>query len=799
MRALSTKELLSCILIWMFLVPSKSWAQVEEGNRFSLSGIVKDESGNLLDNAHVSISETDMRMDTDHSGAFRFDVAAGTYTISVSKVGFSSEERQVKIKERNSVIEFVLSEAAYTHLEGATVVGKTALQEVRETAYNVTALDAKAFHNTTLDLAHLLNKSSGVKIRETGGMGSSYSINLNGFTGRHVKVFMDGVPMEGMGSSFQLNNIPINLAERIEIYKGVVPIELGADALGGAINVITNKRNKSYADISYSFGSFNTHKTNVNLGYGAKNGFTVQLNAFQNYSDNNYRVLTQNWNPEDRTFSNDSVWVKRFHDGYRNETIGIKTGFVNTDWADQLLFGITLGQERDDIQHSNLMKVVFGAKERKSNTIMPSLSYAKRDFLWEGMNVRVNAQYNRNYNQNIDTSAFEYDWYGTAFRQNDGKVGEANNTLAEFFNRNANVSLNSNYQINEQHSVAINEVWSTYRRNNADKNALITETDLAHDRSSNYKNVLGLSYKFNYDKKWVSTFFGKHYIQHVKGPVNVGSTDWPKYEQGTNSSKSFGYGLATTYFFNHTQLKFSAEQAVRMPTENELLGDQLFERANVTLRPESSKNLNLGIAYQKDIDANHAVYFDASGVYRNVKDFIQRSITPRAGEAVSMNHGKVQNLGINFEGRYYFQDMLTIGGTFTYQSLLNKEKYEQNGKQLSIVYNDRMPNQPYLYGNGEVEFRLPKLGVQHDLLTFAYNINYVHSFFLHWESLGSSSTKDIVDRQLSHDILATYTMQNGRYNLTFEARNITDQLLYDNFSLQKPGRSFAMKLRYFFM
>ncbi|HLQ98907.1 MAG TPA: TonB-dependent receptor, partial [Sphingobacterium sp.] len=472
MRALSTKELLSCILIWMFLVPSKSWAQVEEGNRFSLSGIVKDESGNLLDNAHVSISETDMRMDTDHSGAFRFDVAAGTYTISVSKVGFSSEERQVKIKERNSVIEFVLSEAAYTHLEGATVVGKTALQEVRETAYNVTALDAKAFHNTTLDLAHLLNKSSGVKIRETGGMGSSYSINLNGFTGRHVKVFMDGVPMEGMGSSFQLNNIPINLAERIEIYKGVVPIELGADALGGAINVITNKRNKSYADISYSFGSFNTHKTNVNLGYGAKNGFTVQLNAFQNYSDNNYRVLTQNWNPEDRTFSNDSVWVKRFHDGYRNETIGIKTGFVNTDWADQLLFGITLGQERDDIQHSNLMKVVFGAKERKSNTIMPSLSYAKRDFLWEGMNVRVNAQYNRNYNQNIDTSAFEYDWYGTAFRQNDGKVGEANNTLAEFFNRNASVSLNSNYQINEQHSVAINEVWSTYRRNNADKNAL---------------------------------------------------------------------------------------------------------------------------------------------------------------------------------------------------------------------------------------------------------------------------------------------------------------------------------------
>src|SRR5699024_8326218 len=154
---------------------------------------------------------------------------------------------------------------------------------------------------------------------------------------------MDGVHMEGMGCSFQLNNIPVNLAERIEIYKGVVPIELGADALGGAINIITNKRNKSYADVSYSYGSFNTHRTNLNLGFSGKKGFTFQLNAIQNYSDNNYKVLTQNWNPEDRTFTRDSVWVRRFHDNYRNESLSLKAGFVNTKFADQLLIGLTLG------------------------------------------------------------------------------------------------------------------------------------------------------------------------------------------------------------------------------------------------------------------------------------------------------------------------------------------------------------------------------------------------------------------------------------------------------------------------
>ena len=105
-----------------------------------------------------------------------------------------------------------------------------------------------------------------------------------------VKVFIDGVPMDNFGSSFQMNNIPINLAERVEVYKGVVPIWLGGDALGGAINIVTSSKPRTYVDASYSFGSFNTFKTAVNAGYTSKSGFTTEINAFQNYSDNNYCV-----------------------------------------------------------------------------------------------------------------------------------------------------------------------------------------------------------------------------------------------------------------------------------------------------------------------------------------------------------------------------------------------------------------------------------------------------------------------------------------------------------------------------
>ena len=42
--------------------------------------------------------------------------------------------------------------------------------------------------------------------------------------------------------SFDLNNVPINFADRIEVYKGVVPVGFGTDAIGGVVNIVTNKQ-----------------------------------------------------------------------------------------------------------------------------------------------------------------------------------------------------------------------------------------------------------------------------------------------------------------------------------------------------------------------------------------------------------------------------------------------------------------------------------------------------------------------------------------------------------------------------
>ncbi|HER40527.1 MAG TPA: TonB-dependent receptor, partial [Salinimicrobium catena] len=50
--------------------------------------------------------------------------------------------------------------------------------------------------------------------------------------------------------------------------------------------------------------------------------------------------------------------------------------------------------------------------------------------------------------------------------------------------------------------------------------------------------------------------------------------------------------------------------------------------------------------------------------------------------------------------------------------------------------------------------------------------------------------------QSSHDLQLSYSLANGKYNVSFEVRNLADERLYDKYFLQKPGRAFYLKMRF---
>ena len=63
---------------------------------------------------------------------------------------------------------------------------------------------------------------------------------------------------------------------------------------------------------------------------------------------------------------------------------------------------------------------------------------------------------------------------------------------------------------------------------------------------------------------------------------------------------------------------------------------------------------------------------------------------------------------------------------------------------------------------------------------------------------GIGKDKNMIPEQFSHNLSMSYSLKNGRYNFSFECRNLTNEKLFDNFSLQKAGRAFYGKVRVHF-
>lgn len=763
----------------------------------TIQGKITAADGEVLPGVYVLLDSTHYGL-TNEDGAYRLTVPTGRYRLTCKAMGYKTHTVDIELKagkifEHNIVLEF-----DNQVLESVEVVGKSALQEVRESAYNVVAIDTKALANASLDLSQAMERTSGLRIRRTGGTGSKTSISLNGFTGQHVKIFLDGVPMNSFGSAFQINNIPVNIADRIEVYKGVVPIELGSDALGGAINIITKKTANTYVDASYSYGSFNTHKSNINIGTTTRSGLTFSLNAFQNYSDNNYEVKSVLLDLNTNTYSAEEHWYKRFHDQYHNETVIGKIGVVHKPWADRLLLGATLAQEHADIQNSNLMKIVFGGRTKSSTTVMPSLEYAKKNLLTKNLDVTLAANYSQVKNLNVDTVARQYNWKGQYVTKT--TKGEGDYGMGRYRNNSSLVSTNLSYTPNAKHALAFNNILSGYERKETDGKAT-TENSSAADsiKRSNIKDVMGLSYRYQASERWNMSAFAKYYAVQITGPVDTSSTSTSYYARQTRKFQTPGYGLTSSYNVTQAiQLKLSFERTYRLPTETELFGDEVTETGEITLKPEHSKNVNFNVRYFSHLGQgnDHTVYLDAGVIYRDTRDYIRRQIDQRYGNGYYSNHGQVRTMGIDLEGRYYYQNRFSIGGNITYQDMRNMEKYSSTGQRL-IYYKDRMPNVPYLFGNADASYQFNDVWGKGNVLSISYFLNYIHEFFRQWESEGSD--KLTIPQQLSHDLMITYALQNGRYNVALEAKNFTDEILYDNYSLQKPGRSFSVKVRYFFM
>ncbi len=647
--------------------------------RSLLSGKVLSSDKSVIDFATVYLKGTQYGCTTNEKGLYHLKAPAGKYILTVSAIGFETVEKEVEILADGRSKQNVILKPSVTELDEVVVVSN-GVGRIKRSAFNAVAVDTRELQNSTKNLSEALQKLPGMKLRESGGVGSDMQLMLDGFSGKHVKVFIDGVPQEGAGTAFDLNNIPVNFAERIEVYKGVVPVGFGTDALGGVINIVTNKQKRNwFLDASYSYGSFNTHKSYVNFGQSFRNGLTYEINAYQNYSDNNYYI--NNWVEEFNHENNTSVSdesniqrVKRFNDTFHNEAVIGKIGVTGKSWADRLMFNVAYSHFYKEIQNGVYQGIVFGEKHRHGYSIVPSVEYRKQNLFTKGLDVTVTANYNHNLTTNVDTAMYKYNWLGDRIPRS--TAGEQNHQFSEQINTNWNTTLTAVYRLGRMHSFTFNNVFSTFRRTGRsliEKNSVLEDYD---EPTKSRKNIAGLSYRLMPSEKWNLSVFGKHYNSYSEGTVQLSDNNVGSDTRVSQSVSSFGYGAAGTYFLGKAiQLKLSYEKALRMPSTQELFGDGDLEAGKADLKPERSDNVNLSASYNKQL-GKHGLYVEGGIIYRNTQDYIKRDLSTVGGTSYGSytNHGRVETKGFNVSLRYSYSNWFNMGGTFNNLDTRDKEK-----------------------------------------------------------------------------------------------------------------------------
>ncbi|GGH73170.1 outer membrane cobalamin receptor [Filimonas zeae] len=678
-------------------------------------------------------------------------------------------------------------EAEKTHeLSEVRVLHTGAATALRQSVQQVTVVDAKKYYSRPSGAIDILGQASGIRIRQDGGLGSRADFAVNGISGKQVKLFIDGIPASYFGAGASLNTLPVNTIDRLEIYKGVVPVHLGADALGGAINIVTRQQLSNYLEATYALSSFHTQRVTVNARYRLPRNVFVNTTAFYNYSRNNYgitaEVPNQFGNPVQQK-------VKRFHDRFSNYYTAVELGITGKKWADLASLTLNASGIGQQVQHNVVMTQPYGKVTYAEQVWNSFFKYNKYQVL-PGVDVQLfgGAGYTRGHF--IDTSFNAYAWDGTVVnrRSYGGEISSSrNNLLLHTINSVARLLLS--YTPDTLTRISFNVTGTSFHRKGEDTvAAAFYGQDFYTSPTRMHKLVTGISAeRHTPQRKWTSLTAIKWYYYSATGFTVENAV----LQTASNRMGQWGAAQSFRHVFNPSlAARFSYEYATRLPDELEVFGDYALTKASPGLQPEKSHNLNLSAQYTR----SH-VRAEVTGFYRRLQDIIYLR--------TSQFFAKYQNLlqaqitGIEGECTLQPWPLLQFTGNATWQRILNKSRGSSSGTTDDRYYNLQLPNMPWLMGNAGLQYTQPHLFRRGNTLTCWYNAAYVHRFYLYWANDGRADQKATIPGQYIQQAGLSYTWLHNRYTASCEMQNLANARAYDNFNVQKPGRSIHLKLKVF--
>lgn len=682
------------------------------------------------------------------------------------------------------------SVAPEVRLKDVTVSGRSKSRQLKESTFSANAIDIGTAVNRLNTLNDLIGKSAGIRIRREGGVGSDYDLSINGLSGNSIRYFIDGVPIETKGSGMNLDNLPLNIVERVELYKGVVPTYLGSDALGGAVNIVTKKRRNNFLDASYGIGSFHTHSGDITgQVYIPKTAIAVRPTFSINYSKNDYLMKdVEVWSEkEDKYVLADKP---RFHDDYLSLFAQLEAGVQDVNWADQFFISFSYGKVHKELQTGAMQNKVYGMAERNSHSANIAARYAKR---WKALSARINLSHTWDHSETVDTTYRKYSWDGTYMPSSGNELNNKARTIRVYKRPLTVVNAGLDYELNGHNTFSLNYMLNRNGNDRTDK------VDKSFEPSNDVvtKHIVSFTYlQTFFRQRWQTSYFVKNYINSLSIGQTDNSTVTGSSEIDSKTTKNhWGGGVGTRFSFSEkASIKASYEHSVRLPLARELLGNGTTVYPNLTLVPESSNNVNLGIFGNWYFGEVNQISYEANGFIRHVQNYIRATVSEREGMMQYVNEPAIDIKGFDFEISYTWDNKLQILLNGSWSDARDLKKYKSDGNP-SATYKNRVPNRPWMFGNAEASYTFRNLTSMSDRLRIGMEYQYIHWYFLNWEAFGAIATKARIPTQHLANISLSYSWHNQRYNISLECNNVFDRLAYDNYMLQKPGRSFAAKFR----
>lgn len=750
----------------------------------TITGSVTDKDARPIAGAAVSVSQTNGTY-TDAEGRFDLkNIVEGTYTISVSAVGFVSQQRSVEVDGRRLNVDFILDEDV-RQLETVTVEGQSEAREMATRALTISTVDLKGTFEKKLSIGDVLTTVPGVRVRSSGGVGSEADVSVNGMRGNAVRMYVDGIPLEFIAAGLNISQVPLNSVKRIDIYKGVMPVEVGTDALGGGINIISNQPTRNYARFSYRIGSFNTHQAGAVLGLVNKNkDVYFNLNASFDHADNDYKMEVTD------IISGRKIDAKRFNDAFESFYTRASFGILNKKFADEFRIAASYASFYKEYQNGLIVNTIpFGEARYKADNYTLQLDYQKE--LFKNFSFETKISYGELNYVFTDTTRNIYSWTGEVYRRHEfgGEVsGHREPAFPHITTRGIVNRTTLQYSLPKAGQITLSNFIA--RQDQEGHNPLIDEAagdiDFLKRPHNMLKNITGLQYSITLlDEKLTLGAAGKYYYYEINGIEPLSKTPM------VSSGERFGWNTSVKYaFLENWFARASFEQATRIPDFNEVFGNNTTIVPNVALKPEESNNANAGIFYEQKFAGGKYLSAETNGFFRRQHNRIFLNANGGVA-ALYENRQSVDVTGVEFAVRASPVKDLSAVLNVTYQSVVLVESGLPNQQFLNGT---RLANEPVFFYNAELRYTFKDL--------FRTATPGLYLFFNHIDEFAYIPTgkqynpDNFVPVQNQLDIGASCKFFRDRFTASVNVQNVLNAGLYDYYKVPKPGTNFNVQLIY---